>query len=252
LSSAAGPIVCISAIFLCHFLFGRVQRRRRSRSLTLFFRFLICLKSACFLACSVVVRQVGGRGAARSRSSSDDEPRRKRISEGVANEMRREGDIIGERESSETSIPLTSKAVRSRTYRAKVRFDVVQGFQVLDIRFERSSCRCRGQAMARGRATRSSLSDRSPRFLSQLKRKGNSSFADTGQTVDSRPLLARAPWSKGLLSVQLSRGSTTHHLPRVAGPTVLACQLLLSTRRGITPVCVRTRLEECFSGRSRG
>jgi len=81
-------------------------------------------------------------------------------------------------------------------------------------------------------------------------RRGNSSFVDSGQAVDNRTLLTRAPRRKGLLSVQLSRGSTTHHLPRVAGPTGMACQLLLSTRRCIDPLCVRIRCVERFSVRS--
>jgi len=129
-------------------------------------------------------------------------------------------------------------------------FDVVHGFEVTESRRERSACGCRGQARARGRSTRPSLWDPSPRLLPQLQSRGNSIFVDTRQTVDSRTLLAHAPRRKGLLSVQLSRGSTTHHLPRVAGPTGIACQLLLSTRRCIDPPCVRIRCVERFSERS--
>jgi len=107
---------------------------------------------------------------------------------------------------------------------------------------ERSACGCRGQATAR--ATRPSLSDPSPRFLPPLE-EGTLQLRGfrTGGRLANAACPRAAAQKPPPLSAQLSRGSTTHYSPpRVAGPTVMACQVTpLPTRRGVTPVCVRTR-----------
>jgi hypothetical protein len=116
-----------------------------------------------------------------------------------------------------------------------------------DSRFSRVGARTlRGQAMSRARATRTSLSDPSPRFVPRLGEGTLASWIPDRRSTRERCLPARRG-VKASSQRNFPNGSTTHYSPWVTGPTVMACQLLLPTRRGITPVCVRTRR---FTGRA--